>query len=123
MDAKAQAILKIFLRYPSLMGLPLSEKQGMTAAYLDDCLDLTADEIAAGYERFRRAGSPFPPSGPELRKCALDARADRIAKQRAAAPRLQAPPRGIDAVPEADRAAMRARFAELLSSLRTGTAQ
>lgn len=123
MDDKTQAILKIFLRYPSLMGLPLSEKQGMTAAYLDDCLDMTADEISAGYERFRRAGLPFPPSGPELRKCALDARAEAIRKQRAAAPRLPSPPRGIDAVPEAERAAMQRRFAELLAGLRTGTAQ
>jgi len=95
----------------------------MTAAYLDDCRDLTADEIAAGYERFRRAGSPFPPSGPELRKHALDARADRIEKQRAVTPRLPRPPRGIDAVPEPEREAMQRRFAELLASLRTRTAQ
>lgn len=90
----------------------------MTAAYLDDCLDLTADEIAAGYERFRRAGLPFPPSGPELRKHALDARADRIAHERAAAPRLPSPPRGIDAVPEGEREAMRSRIAALVSSWR-----
>ncbi len=95
----------------------------MTAAYLDDCRDLTADEIAAGYERFRRYGSPFPPSGPELRAAAFEARAEKLAKERAAAPRLPSRLRGIDAVPEAKRAEMRARFAELLAGLKAGAAQ
>ena len=90
----------------------------MTAAYLDDCRDLSDREIASGYERFRRAGSPYPPTGPELRKHALDARADRIAHERAAAPRLPSPPRGIDAVPEGEREAMRSRIAALVSSWR-----
>lgn len=94
----------------------------MTAAYLDDCRDLTSDEIAAGYERFRRAGLPYPPTGPEVRKHALDARAERIEKQRAVAPRLPSPPRGIDAVPEAERESMRLRLGELVKRFKSEVA-
>lgn len=123
MDEKTQAILKIFLRFPSILVLPEAEKQGMTAAYLDDCRGLTADEITAGYERFRRKGSPFAPSGPELRAASFEARAARMQAERSAVPRLAPRPRGIDAVPEAERPATLARISELLLSLRNGTAQ
>lgn len=100
------------------MSLPVSEKQGMVAAYLEDCDVLTAEEITAGYLALRQSGSAFPPSGPELRKHALNVRADRIAKERAAQPKLASPPRGIDAVPESERAAMKERIDALLSSWR-----
>lgn len=98
----------------------------MTAAYLDDCHDLTASEITAGYERYRRKGSPFPPSGPELRAAGFEARADKLAKKYTGTYRL--PPshfsaRGIHAVPEAEREATKARIAELMASLRAGAVQ
>ena len=60
----------------------------MTAAYLDDLRGVTAEEIIAGYETFRREGSSYPPSGPELRKHAMDARADAHAAKAAEAPRI-----------------------------------
>lgn len=90
----------------------------MTAGYLEDCGDLTASEISAGFSRFRVAGSPFPPSGPELRKHGLDVRADRLAQERASTPRLPSPPRGADAYPPDHRAEMQRRFSDLLQELR-----
>lgn len=90
----------------------------MTAAYLEDCGDLTAEEIAAGFTRYRVAGSSFPPSGPELRKHGLDARADRLALERSQRIRLAARPRGADAHPPEHRAEMQRRFADLLQELR-----
>lgn len=122
-DDKAQAILKIFLRYPSILSLPVSEKQGMTAAYLEDCDDLTAEEIAAGFARYRAAGSPYPPSGPELRKHGLDVRADRIAKQRAETTRLPAKPRGADAATPEERENFQRRYAEIMAQLKSASVQ
>lgn len=115
--------MQIFLRFPSLASLPLLEKQGMTAAYVADCRDLSPDEITAGYERFRRAGSPYPPSGPELRKHAMDARADRIAKERASQPKLAAPARGIDAIPPENREAEIARRKAVVAEIRRSIAE
>lgn len=79
---------------------------------------MTADEILEGFARYRRVEATYPPTGPQLLKHAREARADRIAKDRAAQPKLPSPPRGIDAVPEADRAAMKARVEALLASWR-----
>lgn len=93
----------------------------MTAGYLEDCGDLTASEIAAGFSRYRVAGSPFPPSGPELRKHGLDVRADRLAQERASTQRLPSPPRGADAYPPDHRAEMQRRFAELLAELKSAS--
>lgn len=90
----------------------------MTAAYLDDCLSVTADEILEGFARYRRTEAAYPPTGPQLLKHAREARADRIAKDRTSQPKLSAPARGIDAVPEADRPAMKARIQEMLASWR-----
>lgn len=85
---------------------------------MDDCSSVTAAEILEGFMRFRQAETAYPPTGPQLLKFARQARADRIAKDRAAQPKLPSPPRGIDAVPEADRAAMKARVEALLASWR-----
>lgn len=85
---------------------------------MDDCSSVTADEILEGFVRFRRAGSAYPPSGPEILKHSQDVRAERIAKQNANRPKLASPPRGIDAVPEADRAAVKSKIDALLASWR-----
>lgn len=85
---------------------------------MDDCSSVTADEILEGFARFRRIEAAYPPTGPQLLKHAREARADRIAKHRAQQPKLAAPARGIDAVPESERPAMKARFQEMLASWR-----
>lgn len=85
---------------------------------MEDCGDLTASEISAGFSRYRVAGSPFPPSGPELRKHGLDVRADRLAQERANTPSLPYSARGADAYPPDHRAEMQRRFAELLAELK-----
>ena len=94
----------------------------MTAGYLEDCGDLTAEEIAAGFARYRVAGSSFPPSGPELRKHGLDVRADRLAQKRAAMPRLPSPPRGVDAHPPEHRAEMQRKWQELIAEIKSNNA-
>lgn len=92
----------------------------MTAAYLDDCSSVTADEILEGFARFRRIEAAYPPTGPQLLKHAREARADRIAKDRAQQPKLAAPARGIDAVAPDKRDEMARRFQKLIYDLKAG---
>lgn len=122
-DEKTRTILKIFLRFPSVLSLPPSEKQGLIAACREDCECLTAEEISAAYERYRAAGSPFAPSGPELRKHGLDIRAERIAQHRAATPRLPSRRRGADAATPEQLEKFQRRYAEIMAQLKAGIAQ
>ena len=107
----------MFLAFPS------SRRQGdeaevMIELYLDAVRSYETCDVADGCRAARNLDSAFPPSAGQLRKIVGDVAANRIARERALQPKLPSPARGIDAVPEADRPAMKARIQEILASWR-----
>ena len=79
-------------------------------------------DVETACRELARTDSPFIPSAGQIYSAAQRAAAARYAKERAAAPRLPSPPRGIDAVPEAERESMRLRLGELVKRFKSEVA-
>lgn len=107
----------MFLAFPSARR-PDDEAAAMIEIYLDAIRGYETIDVAEGCRKARNNSGAFPPSAGELRKIVGGVAADRCARERASQPKLAAPARGIDAVPESDRPAMKARIQEMLASWR-----
>lgn len=79
-------------------------------------------DVETACQELARVDSPFIPAAGQIYAAAQRAAARRVAKERAATPRLPRPPRGIDAVPEREREAMRLRLGELVKRFKSEVA-
>lgn len=115
--------MRLFNKFPASSNMGREDLVSKFRDYCETVEGCDPVDVEAACRELARVDSPFIPSAGQIYAAAQRAAASRVAKERSAVPRLAPRVRGIDAVPEADRAAVKRRFAELLASLRNGTAQ
>lgn len=121
LDRKRKAILEMFQGWP---GLQMSEaKMRMTVtAFLSDTASYSASVLERACIEVRKGGGYAPESGRVCKQCARIAAEDFRARRRMT-PRLPLGPRGLSAVPESERAAVKARIEQSLRDFHASVAE
>jgi hypothetical protein len=94
----------------------------MIESFVETLEAFSPEEISNACKVLGRRDNPFPPSAGEIYCECIRVRGIAIEEARRKVPKLERKPRGIDAVPESERAAMREKVAKLLAEFKSEVA-